>query len=236
MEQRNLLIPAAIVAAGVIIAAAVLYTSGVFQKGAPAAPAGSSALPAAAPSGAAGTLPDAGALADDGPLLGNPSAPVLIVEFADYQCPFCGSFSRDIEPKIIDTYIKAGKARLVYRNFAFLGQESEWAALAARCAWEQDKFWQYHDYLYRHQQGENGGAFSRENLKRFARDLGLDPVRFGTCLDGDKYLTAVRKDTADGQSFGVTGTPTVFINGSPLVGALPWEQFQSAIDSALAGK
>ena len=140
------LIPGAIIVAGVLIAATIFYSKpGSSQKPAPAAVVGSQ-------------VADAN-LEDDDPFLGNPEAPVTIVEFGDFQCPFCGKFFRESEPQIIERYVKTGKAKLVYRDYAFLGPESEDAAVAAGCAGEQGKFWEFHDYLYNHQRGENGGAF-----------------------------------------------------------------------------
>lgn len=220
-------IPVAILIAGAMIAGAVAYTNrgvvGTAQKSATAA-VGESA-------GAA--LSDPKLIAGNGPVLGNPEAPVAIVEFGDFQCPFCGRFFATTEKQIIDAYAKTGKAKFVYRDFAFLGPESEWAASAAQCAREQDKYWQYHDYLYGHQNGENQGAFTKDNLKRFALALGLDAGSFNSCLDSDKYLSYVRKDTAEGRTLGVNGTPTNFINGTAMIGALPFEQFSAVIDAEL---
>jgi protein-disulfide isomerase len=100
-------------------------------------------------------------------------APVTVIEYSDFQCPFCGKFFRETEQTLIDSYIKEGKIRFVHRDFAFLGNESMVAAVAARCAGDQGKFWEYHDYLYSHQNGENQGNFSNINLKSFAVSLGL---------------------------------------------------------------
>ncbi len=104
---------------------------------------------------------------------GSDSAPVVLIEYADFQCPFCGRFFRDTEMSLINDYVAQGKIKFVYRDFTFLGEESRWAAEAARCAGDQGKFWEYHDYLYNHQSGENQGAFSLDNLKSFAKTLGL---------------------------------------------------------------
>jgi protein-disulfide isomerase len=129
-------------------------------------------------------------------------------------------------------YVDKGIVRFGYQHFAFLGQESQWAAQASECAADQGAFWPYHDYLYEHQAGENGGAFSQDNLKRFARELELDTDAFNTCLDSGKYSTTVGQETAYGQSLGVRGTPTFFVNGQLLVGAQPFEAFQKAIEAA----
>lgn len=236
----NLLIPGAILLAGIVIAAAVLYV-GEFSGRAPraAAPAAGGSREVSAAGAAVGDL------TDDDPSLGDPSSPVTFVEFGDFQCPFCGRFFQETEPKIIETYVKTGKVRFVYRDFAFLGDESVAAAEAAECAREQGKFWPYHDRLYRfiwdnyyakNQNGENVGAFSETNLKRLAADVGLESGPFGECFSSHRYKAEVEKDTAAGRAAGVNGTPTAFINGKMVVGALPFSQFQAAIEDALAGK
>ena len=125
-----------------------------------------------------------------------------------------------------------GLVRFGYQHFAFLGQESNWAAQASECAADQDAFWPYHDYLYAHQGGENAGAFSQDNLKRFAAELKLDTEAFNTCLDSGKYAAIVSQESAYGQSLGVRGTPTFFVNGQLLVGAQPFEAFQKVFDAA----
>ena len=105
--------------------------------------------------------------------LGNPQAKVALVLYEDFQCPFCGRFFGDSEKSIRDTYVTNGSVQLVYRDFAFLGPESIKASEAARCAGDQGKFWQYHDYLFTHQNGENQGNFSSLNLKLFAKEMEL---------------------------------------------------------------
>jgi protein-disulfide isomerase len=121
----------------------------------------------------------------------------------------------------------------VYKHSAFLGQESVWAAQAAECAADQGKFWEYHDLLWDRWNGENQGAFVKENLSGFAKELGLDSAKFDPCLQNDETLQRVIDDTNEGRQVGVTGTPTFFINGQPLVGAQPAEAFQAQIEAAL---
>ncbi len=232
-------IPVAILIAGAMIAGAVAYTN----RG-----ARSPAQPAAAAVGQ--TVTDSKTIAGDAPFLGSPDAPVALVEFADFQCPFCAATegvdnevsaslkSRDPSwqaaiPLVIKNYVATGKVKFAYRDFAFLGPESEWASEGAACANEQGKFWQYHDYLYRHQNGENQGAFSKDNLKHFALVLGLDGNKFNACLDSDKFLPAVRKAKSDGSALGVSGTPATFIGGHALIGAVPYDQFSAAIEAEL---
>lgn len=168
------------------------------------------------------------------PVMGNKDAKVKVIEFADFQCPFCEQWFKNVEPSIINDYVKTGKIAFYWRDYAFLGQESNDAANAARCANEQGKFWDFHDYLYNHQGQENSGTFSKDNLKKFAADMGLNTDQFNSCIDSDKFSKDVQTDLSDGQKAGVNGTPTVFVNGVAIVGAQPYSAFKSAIDAALA--
>ena len=120
--------------------------------------------------------------------------------------------------------------RFGYFHFAFLGPESQWAAEASECAAEQDTFWEYHDRLFDSQSGENQGAFSKDNLKQFAADLGLDTQAFDECLDSGKYAATVEDETQSAQSLGVRSTPSFLINGRPVVGAQSFEVFQQYIE------
>ena len=165
--------------------------------------------------------------------MGDPNAPVTIIEFADFQCPYCGRFFAETKPQIDEQYMQNGEARFAYFNFAFLGPESNWAAEAAECASDQDKFWEYHDKLYDSQSGENQGAFNKDNLKKFAEELGLDTSAFNECLDSGKYTQLIQDESSLASSIGVRSTPTFLINGQAVVGAQPYEIFQQTIDSLL---
>jgi protein-disulfide isomerase len=167
---------------------------------------------------------------------GDPNAPITLIEFSDFQCPYCGKFARETEPQIYDQYVKTGKVRLGYIHFTFLGDESQWAAEASECANDQNAFWEYHDYLFAHQSSENLGAFSKENLKKFAVALNLNTEQFNRCLDSGHYTDVVKSQTAMGQNLGVSSTPTLVINGKVLLGAQPFETFQQVIDSDLSGQ
>ncbi len=187
---------------------------------------------AAAP--AAPTGPVNITLPSGAPMIGDANAKVTIVEFADFQCPFCGRFFTDTLPDLKTKYINTGKAKLYYQDFAFLGDESNLAANAAKCAADQGQFWQYHDYLFSHQNGENQGAFSAVNLKAFAKTLGLDTSKFGTCVDSNAHAADVTAETNEGKGYGVNSTPTIFIDGNMIVGAQPTATFEQAIDAELA--
>lgn len=127
-----------------------------------------------------------------------------------------------------------GQVRFAFRHFAFIGDESRWAAEAAECASEQGRFWDYYDKLFEEQAGENVGAFSRDNLKRFATDLGLDAEQFNQCLDSGKYQDKVLQETTEGQRLGVLGTPTLFVNGQLIRDGSNYQALQAAIEAALS--
>ncbi len=167
---------------------------------------------------------------------GDVNAPVTMIEFGDFQCPFCGRYATGAGLQVEEQYIKTGKVRFGFFNFAFLGSESQWAAEAAECASDQNKYWEYHDKLYNSQSGENQGAFNKDNLKKFAEELGLDKQAFNECLDSGKYTSLVQDDTQVSSSIGVQSTPTFLINGKPVVGAQPIEAFKQVIDKELAGE
>ncbi len=176
---------------------------------------------------------------DDDPIKGNPNAPVTIIEFSDFQCPFCGRWARNTLPQIYDKYIKTGKVRVVFRDFPLnFHQYAKTAAMAAECANEQGKFWQMHDKLFQNQRD-----LSRENIERFASEIGLNMSKFKQCLDSNKYASEVEKDMRDGMSYGVRGTPSFIIGktqkGSKIIkgtfirGAQPYPAFEQVIEKYL---
>jgi len=168
--------------------------------------------------------------ADDDPVKGSKDAPVTIIEFSDFQCPYCGRFYQQTLPLIEENYIKTGKVKIVYRDFPLsFHQYAQKAAEAAECAHEQGKFWEYHDKLF-----ENQNALDVASLKQYASELGLDAQKFNDCLDSGKKASEVQKDFNDGSMYGVSGTPTFFINGIPLVGAQPYSVFEQIINQELS--
>lgn len=189
------------------------------------------ATPTAGPSQVLGTKVNVGV--GHLPPLGDEKAKITIVEFADFQCPFCERLFKDAIANIKKDYLDKGKVKLYFRHYAFLGPESVFAAQASECANEQGKFWEFHDYLFNHQEGENQGAFSKENLKKFAADLGLDAQKFSSCLDSDKYKNSIEKDLNEGKEAGVSGTPATFVNGILIGGAQPYSNFKAVIDEEL---
>lgn len=166
--------------------------------------------------------------------LGNPNAPVTVVEWADFQCPYCREFALGAGKQLIQSLVPSGRVRFVWRDFAFLGPESVWAAEAAACAADQGKFWEYHDKLFAEQGGENQGAFAKANLERFAAELGLDAAAFDRCLTSNQHLARVEQERATGTREGVDATPTIFVNGQKYVGPPTYDRLRALIDTASA--
>ena len=168
------------------------------------------------------------------PPKGDPNAKVKIIAFEDFRCPFCDQWFKNTEPQIIKDYVDTGKAVLYYRQYQFLGPASVTAGNASECANEQNKFWDFHDYMYQNQPDESDTSmYTVDSLTQIAGQLGMDTNQFQSCLNAKKYDKNVSQDLADGQKAGVSGTPTVFIDGTPIVGAEPYSAFQTIIDQAL---
>ena len=167
---------------------------------------------------------------------GDPKAPVKVIEYADFQCPYCMNFWRDTEAQIIDTYVKTGKVYLEFHSFgSFLGAESARAAEGAYCAGDQGKFWDMHDSLFTNQGPENANSLADNRIVAIAQVVpGLDMGKFNDCFTSGKYAGKVIQDGDAAQQAGVTSTPTFFINGTKVEGAQPFSTFQKDIDAALA--
>jgi len=166
-----------------------------------------------------------------GPTKGPADAPVVMVEFADFQCGYCRLFWRETLPKIEDQYIRTGKVRFIYRHMALLGEASVLAAQAAVCAHDQGKFWQYHDTLF--SQG-SPLAFTSARLKRYAAELRLDEKTFAACLDSGRHAERVEAETILGHALGANGTPAFLLNGQLVIGTYPFEVFQQGLNALLA--
>ena len=166
------------------------------------------------------------------PAIGSESAPVEMVMWGDYQCPFCRRFELTTLPALVKRYVDTGQVRFVWRNFERYGTESQDSAFAAHCAGEQDRFWEYHQTLYENQSGINTGVFVKDNLQRFADELGLEPAAFSACIKGLGYNAVILADKRLGRSQGVNATPTFFINGEMIVGAQTTETFVDLIEAA----
>ena len=170
------------------------------------------------------------------PILGDPSAPVTIVEFGDYQCHQCQNWFKNTKPSITQDYIETGKVNLVFVDLAFLGRDSPKAAQASYCAEDQEMYWEYHDLLYVSQESKiDGGWANDERLKAFAFALGLDMELFESCLDSGKYSKRVQYNIQQARDHGVRGTPGFIVVGpdgqQQLGGAQPFSVFKQVLDT-----
>lgn len=177
--------------------------------------------------------------AGEGLRLGDVSAPAKIEVFEDFQCPACVQFSEDIEPLVLEKLVATGKAYYIFHNYPFLdtksaAKESRGAANASLCANEQGKFWEYHDVLFANWNGENQGAFAPARLMEFATALKLNTEDFQACIDEDRYAAEVQASFDLGEEMGVSGTPSVFVNGVMIApGYIPsFEDIAAAVEAA----
>jgi protein-disulfide isomerase len=177
----------------------------------------------------------------DGLSLGDPSATVAIQIFEDFQCPACRRFTESTEPLIIENLVATGKARYEFHHYPFLDGngvgsigESDQAANAAMCANEQGKFWEMHSILFANWNGENQGAFSNRRLQAMAESIGLDMDAFNSCFNTDQYESDIQADFDLGQQMGVSGTPSVFVNGQRVGQAGQVPSYQEIADAVNA--
>lgn len=179
---------------------------------------------------------------DDDPIRGDPNAPITIIEFSDFQCPFCARFHLQTLPSLLEEYIDTGKVNLVYRDFPIqsIHPNALPASVAAECANEQGKYWEYHDTLFEKQSDWSRLDSNAVIVKfsQYATEIGLEQEQFDSCLDTGKYLEEVQGDLSDGRAYDVTGTPGFFIGNDQigfvkLNGAQPFDAFQRVIDAQL---
>lgn len=170
------------------------------------------------------------------PGLGSKDAKVTIVEFSDFQCPFCKRWVDETKDLLMKEYIDTGKVLFTYRQFPIvqLHPNAPEASEASECANEQNKFWQYHDLLFKEQDVWSPLPDPTSQFSTYASQLGLNQSQFDSCLSAGKFKDAVTKDIDEGSAAGVNGTPTFFVNGTAIVGAQPYSAFKAAIDAELA--
>jgi len=211
--KKDHFLATSIVIAAIIIGGAFIYGTGAKNSG----------NVADAPTMSNATI-------DDDVILGNPDAPVTIIEFGDYQCPFCKQSFNDTEQQLRDEYIATGKVRKVYRDFPIDNSHpfARDAAEAAECAGDQESYWAYHDALFTRQ-----SEIPTMDFVALAGELGLDTVTFEACYTSGTYADEVEKDYQDGIAAGVRGTPTSFINGKYLPGLVSYEILKATIETAL---
>lgn len=176
--------------------------------------------------------------------LGDPNAPVKIDVYEDFQCPACQAFSQDIEPLIVKNLVETGKVYYTFHNYSFIdgpgagqGGESDQAANASMCAAEQNKFWEMKSIIFANWNGENLGAYNDNRLRAFAQTAGLDMGEFDDCFDANKYEQEIQASFDGGNEIGVSGTPSVFVNGQIISpGYIPsYDDINAAVEAALAG-
>ena len=181
------------------------------------------------------TVPASLLIENGSPILGNPDAKITIVEWGDYQCTYCHLFQQNTKDQLIQEYVDTGKANFVFRDFPLNGPDSVFAAEASYCAGDQNKYWQYHDELYKNWGGERTGWITQNSLDKFAANLGLELGPFDKCLSDKKYESRVLENQKFGQQIGVDATPTFIIfnnhKATKLEGAQPLSVFKQVIDN-----
>jgi len=177
-------------------------------------------------------------LENGSPMLGNPNAPVILVEFGDYQCHFCNVFFHSTEEDILNNYVETGKVRMIFKDYNIIGPDSVTASHGAHCANDQGLFWEYHDILYSNWTGENNGWASSENLAKFAQEVGLNIDDWSECMTKGVHSQTILASNNDARSLELTGTPAFFIIGpddkvTRIFGAQPYEVFENIFEIEL---
>ena len=177
-------------------------------------------------------------LSNGSPILGDPDAPITLVEFGDYQCHYCNVFFQSIEKDILKNYVDTGKVKIIFKDYNIIGEDSVKASQGAHCANDQGLFWEYHDILYSNWTGENNGWASSENLAIFAQQIGLNMNKWSECMNKGSHSQIILKSNDDARTLQLTGTPAFFIINSEgevskLFGAQPFEVFKRIFDEQL---
>lgn len=229
-QRKDYFLPASILIAGILISGSIIYVIGRNQTG------NTGGRPPDDQSAALNPKAETVEVSKRDVVLGDSDAPVSFIEYGDFQCPFCGRLHETVSPFLRKEYIETGKVKMVYRNFAFLGPESFDAAEAAECAKDQGRFWAFHDVLFETEIAdgrEHNGNLNRDLFIQLAEEAGMNTQEFTKCYDSEKYADQVKKDSSAARQAGVNSTPTTFINGQLVRGALPYESFKTIIDQAL---
>lgn len=215
----KILLPISIIIAGLLIAGAVMYQPG----------AGANKKDSLA--GKVGDARTATLEIGASPVLGEKNAPVTMIVYGDYQCPFCKDQADKVESRLRKEYVETGKLKIVFKHFPLenIHPFARPAAIAANCALAQGKFWEYHDELYKNQ-----ATLDKLDLKTVAKNLGLKEVDFAACLKDPKINNAVTSDLESGIALGIRGTPASFIDNVYIEGAYPYDSFKDIIDGQLA--
>jgi protein-disulfide isomerase len=230
-RNRRLMIAAGAAACAILTAVVLILVS---QRG--NNEAGSSGLPAIM-----AARPIDETIPSDRNRLGNPDAPVVLVEWADYQCPFCRDFSELIMPRLIEEYIKPGKVLFEYRDLAFLddssgSDESNLPAEAAAYAADSGDYWIMHDTIYVNQFGENKGAYSSARITEIARTAGLEMEQFTSCMEADTHADEVEAMRKEAEAAGINSTPSLFLNGQRINYTGEYNDLKAEIDAILSAQ
>ena len=238
LSGRDLLTPVAVIIAGAMISGSIVWTSRQAPESVAYVPPGAElpgqqAQPPARPADIAQVSLDGSAY------IGDAKAPVVMAYWFDYQCPFCKQEEDVVFPQLIKDYVDAGKLRIVFKDFAFLGPDSQAASMAARAVWETapDKFREWHSAMFDKQDGENGGWGNKDDILALTRTIaGIDAAKVEELMTSraTDYSNAMQADATEGYSMGVGGTPSFFIGKEMIVGAQPYERLKAAIDTVLA--
>ncbi len=171
---------------------------------------------------------------DDDPVLGSPDAPVTMIEYSDYLCPFCQRFVLETMPLIEEEYVDTGKVKLVFRDFPLHGQPAAVAALVAECAADQGNFWDMHVLLFERMEEWPQSQDPLATFQEYAEEIGIDQFELVNCLELATPFERIQEDFNLARQDGITGTPAFFINGTLVIGAQPFEEFQRVIEEELA--
>lgn len=236
-DQRTTGVRSATLIAALFVAALILMIGLIASQRASSTSAeGSGTVVAEEPSGQAEEPFDLSRrIAEDPLAMGKVDAPVVLVEYADYRCPFCGVFSRETLPALVDQYVASGELRIEWRDLPVFGAESLSAAVAGRAAGEQDKFWEFNKAVFAAAPDRGHISLPREELIRLAEEVGVaDIAAFTADLDSEELIQAVQADAEEAAALGATGTPLFLVNDIPISGAQPVEVFEQAIETVLA--
>jgi protein-disulfide isomerase len=233
-KQRDFMVPASILVAGVLIGFSIIASnSGWFKSG------GNSGG-TIQNGGDLGSAADVLKIGERDVIMGDPKAPITVVEYADFQCPFCGRFYETTGKEIREQYVKSGKVKMIYRDLAFLGPESLAAAEAAECSKDQKSFWAFHDALYDAEikdGAENNGNLNKDLFVKLAKQVGISDIdAFSSCIDSKKYENEVKAIGTGATALQVNSTPTLFIGQTKIVGAQPIGVFKTEIEKQLSAQ
>ena len=233
-KQRDYMVPASILVAGVLIGLSIVASNaGWFSKS-----NGNLGNTNTQNGGGLGAAADFLKIGERDVIMGDPDAPLTIVGYGDFQCPFCGRFYQTTEKEIREAYVKTGKVKVIYRDLGFLGPESVLAANAAECSKDQKSFWAFHDALYDTEikdGAEHNGNLNKSLFVSLAKQIGMSDIdAFTSCIDSNKYSAEVKGVGTGATALQVDSTPTVFVGQTKIVGAQPFEVFKAEIERQLS--